>query len=459
MDMEAEFFQGQERMETSYREFENDAYEQFRREVEALWNEFTVSTKKDWVEYSGDKTARSLVDFESGEATVEVLVPRDQVLRDPEAVRKKLELELERLVMDRGKTRDYPSPVEASPLAFIKAPPLRVQEPPGEAALLELEREAALQKEKQPVEKPPGREETPDEYPLLQLQRDKDPLEEKQPAKKPPPGVVLEETLPVEALQEEEKTVPEVKKVVLPKPLLPVPVLENQLKTQDGEVVTQKNKKAFAKEVLETRPVEQKTVSTKKGEMVQARVSFPLVPDHLRIRAERHLRDVRKHAARFQVPVPLAFAVIHTESYFNPKAKSYVPAYGLMQLVPRSGGRDAYKYVYGKDKILGPEYLYQPGKNIELGCAYLGLLQNRYFGKVKDRKSAQFCAIASYNTGAGNLSRAITGRKKLGPAVEKINTMTPDQLYKHLRGNLPYRETRNYLKKVRERMDLYQEWK
>jgi len=468
MDMEGEFFQGQEGMETEFRDFQREAFEQFRREVEALWNDFKVSTKKDWVEYSGDKTARSRVDFENGEAVVEVLVPKEEVLRDPAALRKKLEIELERLVEDRGKTLDYPLPAEAPPLALVREKALRVEETPGEAALSELEREDALQKEKQPVKTPPTEvvreetlrvEETTVDEAFRELEQEDALQKETQPVKTPPTEVVREETLRVEETPVKEAVAPEVKKEVPPMPLLPEPVLKDQLKTQDGKVVTPKNKKDFAKEVLETRPVEQKTLPTKKGEMVQASVSFPLVPNHLRIRAERHLDDVRKNADRFRVPVPMAFAVIHTESYFNPKAKSHIPAYGLMQLVPRSGGRDAYKYVYGKDKILGPDYLYQPGKNIELGCAYLGLLQNRYFRKVKDPQNAQYCAIASYNTGAGNLSRALTGKKRINPAVEKINTMTPEQLYSHLRGNLPYPETRNYLKKVRERMDLYQEWK
>jgi len=223
-------------------------------------------------------------------------------------------------------------------------------------------------------------------------------------------------------------------------------------------VVGPKNKEVFAKEVLKTQPVQEQVLKTSQGEMVKASITFSLVPDHLRIRAERHLNDVRKNAERFRVSVPLAFAVIHTESYFNPKARSHVPAYGLMQLVPTSGGRDAYRHVYGKDKVLGPDYLYQPDKNIELGCAYLGLLQNRYFRDVKDPKSAQYCAIASYNTGAGNLSRAVSGQNKLAPAVRKVNTMTPKQLYAHLKKNLPYEETQDYLERVSQRMDLYREW-
>lgn len=47
-----------------------------------------------------------------------------------------------------------------------------------------------------------------------------------------------------------------------------------------------------------------------------------------------------------------------------------------------------------------------------------------------------YCAIASYNTGAENLSRAPCGKKQLGCAVDKVNSMKPDKLYVYLRKNL-----------------------
>ena len=371
-DLEREFFSGQEAMEKEYRDFEQDAFEAFRREVQAMWQDFVVSTKKDWVEYSGDKTGRTRVDFEAGEVQVEVLVPKAEAERDPKAVTERLSEEIERLVEDRGKIRDYPLP----------APP--VTEEPA------------------PVHAPP--KETP------------------------------------------------------PEPLLPRPVLEGQIQTKAGNPVTKDNKKEFAEEIVETKSVKEVALDTEKGEMVKARVTFSLVPDHLRVRGEKYLESVRRQSSRFDVSVPLAFAVIHTESYFNPKATSPAPAYGLMQLVPRSGARDAYRFVYGEDRILPPEYLYVPGNNVELGCAYLGLLKNRYFRNVKDPKSALYCAVASYNTGPGNLSRAMIGKPRIQPAIDRINTMGPEELYTYLRGNLPYAETRDYIQKVRDRMSLYKEW-
>ena len=381
-DLEKEFFEGQEKMEKDYKDFEKAAFEEFQRDVKAMWNDFVGSTKKDWVEYSGDKTGRSIVDFEKGEAVVEVLVPKQEVKRNPEAVKERLEKELERLVADRGKSRDYDLPVK---------------------------------KEKEEIVIP----EAPEEITIT------------------------------------EKAV----ELIPPEPLSKTPVLEGQLKTQEGKPVTKENKKEFAQEVVKNKPIKQETLSTQKGEVVKAQIKIPLVPDHLRIRAEKHLNRVRKNAKRFDIDVPLAFAVMHTESYFNPKAQSHVPAFGLMQLVPRSGGLDAYRYVYGKDKICSADYLFDPDNNVELGVAYLGILKNRYFRRVTNPENALYCAIASYNTGAGNLSRSLTGNTRLSKAIDRINTMKPDELYSHLRNRLPYKETREYLKRVNERMQYYQEWK
>jgi membrane-bound lytic murein transglycosylase C len=136
-------------------------------------------------------------------------------------------------------------------------------------------------------------------------------------------------------------------------------------------VVTEENKEEFAREIIQTKSVVKEELETKKGKMIKAWVKFPLVPDHLRIRAQWYLDPVRKQAKRFGISVPVALAVMHTESYFNPKAMSPVPAYGLMQLVPRAGALDAYRYVYKVEKIVSADYLYDPVNNIELGCGSL----------------------------------------------------------------------------------------
>ena len=65
------------------------------------------------------------------------------------------------------------------------------------------------------------------------------------------------------------------------------------------------------------------------------------------------------------------------------------------------------------------------------------------------------CAIAAYNTGAGNVSRALIGSTNVSKAIDKINSMTFDQLFSYLRSNLPHAETRDYIHKVTSKMEKY----
>lgn len=200
-------------------------------------------------------------------------------------------------------------------------------------------------------------------------------------------------------------------------------------------------------------------------ERVVVSTEFKLVPDHIRIRAEKFSKSVNNYAQEHDIPAPLVYAVIETESAFNPRAKSSTPAFGLMQLVPRSGARDAYKFLYSKDKILKERYLYDPDNNIQLGTAYLHLLYYKRFKKINDPEARKLATIAAYNAGSDSVIRSFTGRftKRNYPsryswrrhAIKKINKLSAEDLYKHLRRFLPAKETRNYLKRVRTRMAKY----
>ncbi len=235
------------------------------------------------------------------------------------------------------------------------------------------------------------------------------------------------------------------------------PILKDQLKTKSGKKVTQKNIVTFAKATIQAQKLKLRKIKSKDGKTrikYTAKVYMP--PDHLDKRAERFRSEVIKQSKRFEIDPAIAFAIMHTESSFNPNARSHIPAFGLMQLVPSSGARDAYNYVYKKDKLLKGKYLYNPENNIELGCAYIRKIRHEYFKAIKDNEAAYYCTISAYNTGIGNVAKTFTGDTKIKPAVAKINQRNPDQVYQYLLKNLPYDETKNYLVKVTDRIDLYQ---
>lgn len=110
-------------------------------------------------------------------------------------------------------------------------------------------------------------------------------------------------------------------------------------------------------------------------------------------------------ATRHGVEPALMKAMMHTESGFNPNARSPVGAQGLMQLMPATARR------------FGVANAWNPAENIEGAAKYLKFLQNR-FGNIQH-------VIASYNAGEGNVS-------KYG-------------------GIPPFRETRDYVQRVLSR--------
>jgi len=188
-------------------------------------------------------------------------------------------------------------------------------------------------------------------------------------------------------------------------------------------------------------------------------VQMRMVNAHLDKRAVQYAATVRAHSENTKVSRSLIYAVIKTESSFNPYAVSGAPAYGMMQLVPSSGGREAYRKAKGEDVMPSKEYLFDAGNNIELGATYLGVLLNDSpLRAIRNPVSREYCAIAAYNTGPSNVFRAfskLTGRARQDDALDKINSMRPDQVFDALRRNLPYEETRSYVVKVTEAKKRY----
>ncbi|MCD6161405.1 MAG: DUF3393 domain-containing protein [candidate division Zixibacteria bacterium] len=237
-------------------------------------------------------------------------------------------------------------------------------------------------------------------------------------------------------------------------------ILEGQVEFSSPPIIDSTNAAVFIDEkVLPNAKIEEETIKSEDGqERVKVTVSIKMVPNHLQLRAKKYLPTVRKYCQEYNLDVPLVLAIMQTESHFNPRAKSPVPAFGLMQLVPRSGAREAYRFAHNEDKIVRPNYLYDPDNNIHLGCAYLAKMRDNEFKNVNNEDKIRYCIVASYNTGPGNLSKAIVGARVIKPAVKKINEMDSNQLFEKLKTNLPYQETRDYIVKVEECRINYLEW-
>ena len=175
-------------------------------------------------------------------------------------------------------------------------------------------------------------------------------------------------------------------------------------------------------------------------------VQFSMVPNHVDIRAKRYHPFVARSSKRFGISRNLVYAIIKTESNFNPYAVSSAPAYGLMQLVPSTGGRDAYYKVKGKDIIPSRTYLFDPANNIELGTAYFNLVYYQYLKKISNPISREYCAIAAYNTGSGNVLKTFSSNRDKAAYI--INRMKPSEVYAKLKNHLNSHQARRYLVKV-----------
>jgi membrane-bound lytic murein transglycosylase C len=217
-----------------------------------------------------------------------------------------------------------------------------------------------------------------------------------------------------------------------------------------SDMINHKQKKILKSRI---KPKNYKTIKYKKQTIYSLRLKFPT--NAYLTKAKRYKNIVNQYGKKEHIPYELIYAIIDNESSFNPMARSYVPAFGLMQIVPQTAGRDTYKYLYNKDRMLHSSYLYNEKNNIKIGSGYLHILYYRYLRGIKDPTSRLFCAICAYNTGAGNVAKAFVGNHNIYQATKKINNMTSIEVYGRLIKYLPYKETKRYLKKVYKKLLMY----
>jgi soluble lytic murein transglycosylase-like protein len=137
-------------------------------------------------------------------------------------------------------------------------------------------------------------------------------------------------------------------------------------------------------------------------------------------------------AAGFTVDKALVYGFMRQESAFNPKARSFVGAMGLMQLMPTTARLVANKYA--------PEAAggnpYDPSINISLGQGYIASL-------LSDLDNNLVRTVAGYNGGPGNVNRW----------DNSLNASADPLLYV---ASIPLNETRDFVQRVLANYWMYQ---
>lgn len=224
------------------------------------------------------------------------------------------------------------------------------------------------------------------------------------------------------------------------------PYLYGEVKDDKNTLIRYSWRAGRYADVLLNKNYKIKTIDKNKQKIKVHYVSFNMVKDHANIRVQKFKPFVKKYSKKYHISENLVYAIIKTESNFNQFAVSGAGAFGLMQIVPTSAGKDAYKFVKGRSKTPSKSYLFNAKNNIELGVAYLSILDTKYLKNIYNPVSKEYCIISAYNTGSGNVLK--TFNKDKVKAKQKINSLNASMVYKKLHSDLPYKETRRYLKKV-----------
>ncbi len=150
----------------------------------------------------------------------------------------------------------------------------------------------------------------------------------------------------------------------------------------------------------------------------------------------------------------LMAAQCYQESTFDPKARSWAGAQGLMQIMPATADHLGLP----RDKIHDPE------SNIAAAAKYLGQLEGK-FSDIRDRYERQNFVMASYNGGYHHIRDAMALTEKYGGNKHSWNDVSQyvlklsnpqfyqDPVVRH--GYMRGTETEDYVRKIRQRWQSY----
>ncbi|PKG58644.1 murein transglycosylase [Shewanella sp. Choline-02u-19] len=373
-------------------------FDEYRAEIIKKWGVGDVSERHKNVEYSADQTVKSIIDYDKNEVSISILVDSNTSDEDAKA---ELQKQIELLVaVPTSNASKVIMSVEPKAIAAVNITPV--------AFSAENEKEA-----KQVII-----EQTKAQLREIDKESDKAQL-------------TKADNLSIDMI--EQVSIQKKKKLI---------------------IVAKERLVAVADDYDKQRA--QKTATLTEKKIVEYKVKLP--KNGLSSRASAVVDFAQTEGEKWHISSALIMAVIHSESSFDPKATSPIPAYGLMQIVPTTAGYDVNQIVRKISEPMSSGDLYVPGINVETGAAYLNILDKRYLKSIENDESRLYCMIAAYNTGAGNVAKAFNadGARNIRRAAKVINKMAPDEVYQHLLHNLPYDETKHYLKKVSSRIELYQ---
>jgi membrane-bound lytic murein transglycosylase C len=227
-----------------------------------------------------------------------------------------------------------------------------------------------------------------------------------------------------------------------------IPFLYGEVRDHDNKYVRWSwRAERFADHLIKSR-LQTRRIKTGEQTKPVRYVVIAMVKDHHQIRAQKYSPLVQHFSMHFSVSKNLVYAVTKVESDFNPYAVSSAPAFGLMQIVPTTAGRDVYRFLHQKDGLPSRGDLFIPENNIQYGVAYLHLLSYEYLNRIQNPVSREYCVIAAYNGGAGTILDVFHSDRNKAP--DQINKLSPLEVFNTLRTRLPRDETRRYLAKVME---------